>query len=90
MEKRLYITKVVKVDGPEPIGKVQVPYLANLPLGPSGPNDPYHWDVIYDSKGDPDGETPGTHDKCIVGVYTTPENHAILESDVDLIRIDNL
>lgn len=90
MEKRLYLTKVVTVDKGTPIGLTQVPYLASLPIDPVDSSDLYHWDVVYDSKGDPDGETPGIHDTCIVGVYTTLENHTLLESDPDITRIDDI
>lgn len=90
MDKRVYLTKVIKITRPEPVGETQVPYLASLPLDPQSPDDPYHWDVVYDDNGDPDGVTPGTHDKCFVGVYTTETNHQILENDPDIIRVDNL
>lgn len=112
-EKRVYLTKVVKVDKTGPFGEIfdsgqtnelgqnilfaeivtiptNVPYLASLPLDPSSPEDPYHWDVIYDDKGDEDGLTPGTHEFCFVGVYTTLENHQILEADPDITRIDDI
>jgi hypothetical protein len=91
-EKRVYLTKVVFVDKviAGEVIPTQVPYLASLPIDPTGPDDPYEWDVIYDDKGDEDGVTPGHHDKCMVGVYTTLENHALLEADPDILRIDNL
>jgi len=89
-EKRVYLTKVVKVIKPEPFGECQVPYLASLPIDPTDPDDPYHWDVIYDHNGDVGGITPGIHERCVVGVYTITENHALLEADPEITRIDNL
>lgn len=86
--KRVYLTKVTTVTRPDPIGEVQVPYLATLPIDPSGPTDPYHWDVVYSSDGDDNGT--GQYSSCFVGVYTTDENHAILEADPDITRIDDL
>lgn len=88
-EKRVYLTKVVKITNPV-LGEVQVPYLAGLSLDPVSPSDPYHWDVVYDSEGDPEGATPGIHHTCMVGVYTTLDKHAQLEADNDIIRIDNI
>lgn len=91
-EKRLYITKVIKV--PTNIGDeivdMQVPYLSSLPQNPKDPEDPYHWDAIYDDKGDPDGATPGIHDHCIVAVFADTPEHDILESDPEIVRIDDL
>ena len=91
--KRLYLTKVVKIQRDIPgqgLTDVQVPYLATLPIDPSSADDPYYWDVVYDDHGDPAGSTPGIHLKCIVAVNTEEANHTILEDDPDIIRIDDL
>lgn len=93
MEKRVYLTKVVRIDRPGPEGEMiptNLPYLASLPIDPASADDPYHWDVVYDDKGDEDGISPGVHETCFVGVYTTPENHAILEADPEITRVDNI
>ena len=88
--KRIYITKTQFIERPFPIGRTQVPYLASLPIDPFGADDPYHWDIIYDDTGDLDGIHPGTNDRCLVAVFCEETEHEILESDPDIIRIDDL
>ena len=89
-EKRVYITKLVKVTYPDARGETYVPYLATIPLVRSGENDPFHWNLACDDRGDKDGLTPGYHEHCLVGVYTTLENHQTLENDSQITRIDDL
>lgn len=86
--KRLYLTKVVPFQYPEPMGLTYVPYLSSLPLKKNG--DPYHWDVLYDKSGDADGQTPGYYQRCLVAVYAEDSDHAILEADPEILRIDNI
>ena len=84
--KHVYITPVttiLRLIAGELVS-VQVPYLAGLPHDPSSPDDPYHWDVVYNEG----GMANGVHDSCIVGVYTEEDNHAILQADPDIIFVE--
>lgn len=91
MEKRVYLTKVVKITkfmAGESV-EMQVPYLSHLPVDPPFGSD-YHWDVVYDHNGDPNGITPGIHHKCFVGIYCETSDHLLLENDPEMIRMDDL
>lgn len=70
------------VDMGEPLGIVYRPWLGGLDHFDDDNED--HWDVIYSQE-----HTNGVHERAIVGVYTDEVNHAILEKDPDIIRVDD-
>lgn len=79
--KRVYLTHLVKKNLPEPLGETYVPY---VPISLDG----RWWSIITDTKGDDDGT--GVFEKCFIGIDATEEEHAIIEADESILRIDNL
>lgn len=87
-DKRVYIiNRMQLVETGLPVGAVHMPWLAGITelLEPYTNEDDDHWDVIYSKD-----MTEGISSQAVVGVYTSEENHAILESDPDIERIDDI
>lgn len=87
-EKRVYIiTGAQMIDAGEPIGEVYMPDFSVLPelidVYRAGTDDDY-WDVVYSKL-----DTDGIHDSAVVGIYTTIENHELLEAEPHIKRIDD-
>lgn len=88
-DKRVYIiNRMQLVDAGPPIGEYYMPWLAgidDLMEGWKSGSDDDHWEPVYS-----DAKTQDIHDSAIVGIYTTDANHAILEADPDIERIDDI
>jgi len=78
----IYLTKMVKVIYPEPLGETYVPYTSTVSL------EGKQWKIVADTTGDTNGT--GIYEKCFLMIDLTDEDNAILEADNDILRIDTL
>jgi len=88
-EKRVYhITRSMLINVDEHLGDVYMPDFLCVPELLNGyrpGSDDDHWDAVTSEK-----HTDGIFDSYLVGIYTTIENHELLEKEDHITRIDNL
>lgn len=87
--KKVYlINRMQLVDLGEPLGDTYMPDFSavnSLFEGYHSGSEDDHWDAHYS-----DDDFNGVPEQALVGIYTTEENHAILEKDPDFKRVDNI
>jgi hypothetical protein len=85
MEKRIYIINKFDVITHPVLGEYYIPYLAGITHWDDSNNSSY-WTAIYNHQTE---EDPIPH-QAIVTVYTDETDHAILEADPDITRLDDI